>query len=338
MNIVCDFCGKQFTKKIFSTHIGKVEKHNFSTKEEKIRFICDKFYGVSETEKQLQLYKNELVSADELNKSGFVKVVELLAVLGLKRSNSQEKKTKRYQQKCITSLKKKYGPDVVNVFQLESVKKKKADTYTRKYGSEEQYYALQREKMLVGYTQNYKGSARHKQALLRASSICLEKYGHENFGMGNGAKIKASKTRAQTIAQWSDEEKRLRTQKAREAVKYESSLERRVQKALIDLDEDFIKHQFLYGYNFDLMLRGKILIEVNGDFWHANPFLYKETDILLDGLSVNQIWTKDRKKIDRVHKEGYRVIVFWETELNSLTDMELIGILSERLSHARSAS
>jgi hypothetical protein len=38
-----------------------------------------------------------------------------------------------------------------------------------------------------------------------------------------------------------------------------------------------------------------VAVEFYGDFWHANPLIYKETDCIL-GVSVSEIWKRDKAR------------------------------------------
>lgn len=61
----------------------------------------------------------------------------------------------------------------------------------------------------------------------------------------------------------------------------------------------------------------KIIIEINGDYIHANPQKYQQDDIIkLPGNSYTaaEKWESDRIKIDKLQELGYKVIVIWESD------------------------
>lgn len=73
---------------------------------------------------------------------------------------------------------------------------------------------------------------------------------------------------------------------------------------------------FIYDF---LLPDTKTIIEVNGDYFHANPFFYKEEDIIYlpsGPQKVCDVWVKDKRKIDFAVSKGYSVIVIWEYDLN----------------------
>ena len=72
----------------------------------------------------------------------------------------------------------------------------------------------------------------------------------------------------------------------------------------------------------------KLCIEFNGDMWHGNPEIYKESDYPLKNiksksyLSAKDIWDNDKKRIDFLKQKGINIIVVWEKEY--LKDKEKI--------------
>jgi len=58
------------------------------------------------------------------------------------------------------------------------------------------------------------------------------------------------------------------------------------------------------------------IIEFNGDYWHANPNLYSESDMIKE-YTASEIWHRDSNRIDLLEKAGYDVLVVWESEYNA---------------------
>lgn len=74
--------------------------------------------------------------------------------------------------------------------------------------------------------------------------------------------------------------------------------------------------RFIYDF---LLPDTKTIIEVNGDFFHANPNFYDENDLipLPSGMEKSKtIWERDKRKVDFALSKGYSVLVFWEHEIN----------------------
>ena len=76
-------------------------------------------------------------------------------------------------------------------------------------------------------------------------------------------------------------------------------------------------------YSYDIYI-GHKLIEVNGDYYHANPRFYKSTDIIVfkgrKSFSAQEIWNSDKAKLEHAVFSGHEVLVIWENDLkNSMT-------------------
>lgn len=72
------------------------------------------------------------------------------------------------------------------------------------------------------------------------------------------------------------------------------------------------------------------LIEVNGDYWHGNPQIYKDSDIIMKNssaeITVGEKWKKDKVKINHAKSNGYKVLTIWEKDLK-----ENIEYIMERI-------
>ena len=60
----------------------------------------------------------------------------------------------------------------------------------------------------------------------------------------------------------------------------------------------------------------KKIIEFNGDFWHANPNIYKKFDSIAGvgcpSKIAFEIWEADENRMDNLKRMGYSVMVVWE--------------------------
>jgi len=113
-----------------------------------------------------------------------------------------------------------------------------------------------------------------------------------------------------------------------------SKLEKRVNDILYDWRITYVSQFQLGYYSFDFLIGKKILIEVQGDFWHANPLIYKKEDIMpFPGKSktVKQIWAKDDNKKKYVEKRGYKIIYIWEKDMKKMNKEQLNLFLKEQI-------
>lgn len=73
----------------------------------------------------------------------------------------------------------------------------------------------------------------------------------------------------------------------------------------------------------------KIVIEVYGDRWHANPKKYKADEIIgtwYGELTAKEIWLRDALRVAHIETFGYKVIILWESDINN---NEYINILNQ---------
>lgn len=61
----------------------------------------------------------------------------------------------------------------------------------------------------------------------------------------------------------------------------------------------------------------KIIIEVFGDFWHANPKNYDADDLVFSTKCAKDIWEKDYIKKQALENAGYQVYIIWQDDINS---------------------
>ena len=117
-----------------------------------------------------------------------------------------------------------------------------------------------------------------------------------------------------------------------------SKIHRSVVKALkkeninINIEKKLPKENGYY-YSFDIVVEPDILIEVNGDYWHGNPAIYKPTDIILKGSSrdctVQEKWDYDAIKLQVAKDHGYKVIIIWESDWQNNKGKEIQRIKDE---------
>lgn len=114
--------------------------------------------------------------------------------------------------------------------------------------------------------------------------------------------------------------------------KQKTSLESKISEVLVALG---IPHTFSFyveGRQFDFhLLNTNILIECNGDYWHANPLLYLPDAMLSHPgrkIKAESLWAIDYHKYKIAHKHNYDVIYIWEAEIKKC---EMIEIIESRL-------
>lgn len=332
--ITCPLCNKEFKdRRTFGLHLTTIEAEHFETDLDKEIFLVNTLFGSDLVKKIINDYQAKLLCTHDIAISN-TNIVKLITLMGIKRTSKEERLTERYKQKYLESIQNKYGPDITNVSQLPTVRKKIEETCSIAHGSYENYLRKQREIMAVGYQDNYINTERHQAQIVKMQDTCEEKYGTRNFGQGNDAKAKYQKSIKARVASWDHAERLERTSKARAAVTsrggYSSKPEKRIRQCLTELDINFEANKFLWKYSFDMVF-DKLIIEVQGDMWHANPLRYKEDDLIMGKLLAKDLWAKDARKKKKAEENGYKMIYIWEHEISKKSDAELIEAVKTKL-------
>jgi G:T-mismatch repair DNA endonuclease (very short patch repair protein) len=319
----CFICQKEFQlTNHLKIHINF--HHNVDEMTNEKNYIrSQKFISDADFEEIKKMYLEGYTAGDLKEKFG-VSLGKYIELLGIKRSASESKKTNFYREKFEKTNLLKYG--VSNPSQSKTIKEKKKQTFLKNFGYENNFC---NSKIRIKAQKNI-DYVKAQESLV--SSLII-KYGSDvtNIAQIPGVGEKIGKSQKERLSKMTPEELREITRAARENVKYVSSHELRIQKILNELDIEYTANGFLYAYNWDFIFRNKIILEIQGDFWHGNPKFYKETDILLDGLSVKDVWSKDKNKREKVEKHGYKVYYLWENSIVKMTDEEIVEYLKEIL-------
>lgn len=84
-------------------------------------------------------------------------------------------------------------------------------------------------------------------------------------------------------------------------------------------------------YDFKI---GNFLLEVNGDYWHANPKKYRKEHIFKfpkRELKAFEVWELDKYKKQIAESNGYKVIYIWESEINKMNDGEILQYIKNQI-------
>jgi G:T-mismatch repair DNA endonuclease (very short patch repair protein) len=331
--IQCKLCGKEFKdRRVFGMHLSRTEKDKFNSDLEKEVYLVETLFGKEYVNQIIEKYKNGLLCIYDITSSG-KDISKCIILMGLKRTSKEERKTNRYKEKYLQGIQKKYGTNITNISQIPGVQQKKERRYAKKHGSYENYLAYCRSKMNIGYNE-YVGTEKHKETIVKTGNTCESRYGIRNFGSSESAKQKAQAKRKETIAQWDYQERLERTSIARAAVRhrggYSSMPEKRVRHCLTELDIVFTANEHLWHYNYDMVF-DNFIVEVQGDMWHGNPNKYKETDLIMGKIIVKDLWAKDKRKKEKAESNGYTVIAIWECDIVKKNDEDLINFVKSKL-------
>ncbi|MFA5586330.1 MAG: NUMOD3 domain-containing DNA-binding protein [Saccharofermentanales bacterium] len=104
-----------------------------------------------------------------------------------------------------------------------------------------------------------------------------------------------------------------------------TSIEKEVESFLIDNNINY-KYNHIDKFQYDFLLeKYNIIIEVQGDYWHANPLYYSDNDKNLKPLNETQ---KYKVKLDKDKnnyiKNKYNIIYLWETDIKNKKYKEIL--------------
>ena len=317
----CIECNKKINNK------NVLKKHLlFWHAQDKTSLDIEKLFIKSVTkfsDKEIDIVKKEYLdgyTVNELRQKYNFEFSNLIILLGIKRTASESKKTEKYKQKYTGTCIERYGVD--NPSKVEKIKEKKKRTFIKHYKYENNFCnknIKQKAFKNIDYVKVWKSNKKTLKS----------KYGVENFSQIPFVRKKISEAQKKKCSAYSYEKRMQLTEAARNAVKYTSSLEKRIAYILDILNVEYTKNVFLYCYNVDFLFNHKIILEIQGDFWHGNPTFYKINDILLGDLKVKDVWEKDKRKKEVLENNGYTVLYLWENEINKMTDDALIVYLIE---------
>lgn len=315
----CKRCNKEYkSKNHFKIHINKCSSESEVDKEKE--FLMTLLgYDIKKFNEAISDYKNGHPINYIKDKYG-ISIINYVRLIGIKRSNSQSKKTSEYREKYKRTMTDKYGVD--NPSKLEFVKEKKKETMIKNFGYENNFCN-------TSIRINAQNRIDYKVVQNSRQKNLQKKYGKEIYNPAQipGVSDKISKGLKKYYSKFSKEERRQLTEYARSHVSYVSNLELRIQDILNKLGIEYTANGFLYSYNWDLIFKNKVILEIQGDFWHGNPSIYDKTDTLVRGLTAGNVWEKDNRKRKKLEDNGYRIHYLWEKDLNNMSDYDIINFL-----------
>jgi G:T-mismatch repair DNA endonuclease (very short patch repair protein) len=179
-------------------------------------------------------------------------------------------------------------------------------------------------------------SESRKFALEKYKLSCLEKYGVDNvsklesikskkaetflsnYGVDNVFKAEEFKTQLNEMMMKKYGVRRITAPMVKS---FRPLTENLVETWLQEHEIPYARSFYIKGKQFDFLIPDvKIVIEVHGNFWHANPLIYKAEDLLPHPeptglIAASELWKRDERKKELAEKNGYKYYVIWESDL-----------------------
>lgn len=310
----CPYCKKEIRP---SSHIYSCAKLHGITKERtdiKYDFISYNFNELCDEMLLRDLYIDKLYSLPMFNSEFGIdskSLTFLLDYFNIERRGISESACKISTEKYKKTVLDRYGVD--NVSKLEHIKQKKRNTILHNYGVDNiwkhpSYYKLCETAIYEKYNMTLSEFRSLKSKNVWKQKSPSERIEWLNSSIHHPNTIR--KSGGYTI----------------------SSLETRVSSILDELLVSYETQFYIKDHNakcklYDFHIKNtNILIEVQGDFWHANPKIYKQSDELIfpsGRITVRDIHSRDVYKFDIAYKNGYVVKYIWESDMKQMSDVEL---------------
>lgn len=81
---------------------------------------------------------------------------------------------------------------------------------------------------------------------------------------------------------------------------------------------------------FDFLINSNFVIEMQGNYYHANPTMYQPDDYIVISKHkrlVKDIWEYDEDKKKLALDMGYKYLSIWEEDFKQMTDNEVLKLL-----------
>jgi len=214
------------------------------------------------------------------------------------RTISQSRTTTIHKKRFVDLFKKSYG--VENPSQIDWVKEKKKSTFLNHYGVDN----IWKSKKYYVWLNNY----------------MLKNYGVKRFACDDFVNGNISKKWWATASDEVRENKiKQQLRNLHKASSHKNTIELKVAAALDLLSIPYKRYHFVGRYIADFYVKKlNIIIECNGDFWHANPTKYQSEDVISfprKKVTAESLWKKDKLKLDKYKNLGYNITVLWETDI-----------------------
>jgi G:T-mismatch repair DNA endonuclease (very short patch repair protein) len=221
----------------------------------------------------------------------------------VRRSISQARLTNEFKELLKTSLETKYGSGITNVSQVDSIKRKKEESCIKKYGVTN----IRKSKEYYRWLDNF---MLEKYGSIRTGFVCWNKEQHSEKTKNQWKKL--------TLEEREEKIKRMIGNLSKGASR-KNNLEMCMCSTLEALRLSYSRFYPIGRRVYDFYIPAlNLIVETNGDFWHANPIKYKESDILQfpgsRGVVAKDLWENDKKKVDAAIKNGFNVLTVWESD------------------------
>lgn len=308
----CIFCNSESYFKNVHSHWANCKE--YKKHQEKIYVKVTKTFLEEEylkNGKSLQFIAKEL----GLPKTRFLE--KKLKEFNIQKRTSKESKQQAHRSSLIKDTNiKRYG--IGNVLKLQEFKDKVKKTNIDRYGTEytQEFCRKQKNAMMKKY--GVDNCSKIPDIIEKKKNTCLKKYGCENQWSNQEIINKCRKTKIKngTHSGFYSKSSQVFFKKIYDVlppILKKNCYFKELNKEFGKYDK---KNNKYYYYDF-VITSINYCLEYNGNYYHANPKIYKE-DYFNTNLKMTskEIWNKDKLKNDFLREKGYKVDVIWENTEN----------------------
>jgi len=355
----CYICQNNFPNNLFGVHLRickNLHDLNEPIKEIKFKELCFSYKKDFKKEFFEKLYCYEKRSIKNISENYniiYAHVVFLLNYFSIKkRTHKEECNNENVRKKCADTVNTKYG--VRNISQSDEIKKRKSNRFFKNYGVNNIFKDENFKQWILenNFAWNNQSNAEMTNRILKQTKSIKNFWNEptnqeycDNIKNNNNVKFHEylnnlsedelkihNKKKGKWWHELSDEQKTATLLKRKQI---SSNIESKIAEILSFLNISYTRQKFINRMSYDFLLTNtKILIEVQGDFWHANPNIYNDSDVLkypLKHIKASVLWKIDENKKLNAEKYGYKVICIWESEMKKKSDNELINLILLKL-------
>lgn len=293
-------------------------KHNISSEDLRYKIYLATFGDIVLYDKFKKYYEdgNGLIQFLEEYDIPYKITQFLLDYHNIKKRTKKETAQLGAKRSKDTNL-KRYGVD--QTFKVKEFDEKRKSTYKEKYGVENPFEKSHFSKIDLDDIYKKKYGINHKEyKSLKSKAAWSEKTDEEREEWLSKSILKDKSMQNALVAVGSNQS---------------SKPEHEIGSILIEDEISITSQKRIKRYAFDYELNDYgILIEFNGDLFHANPKYYKSSDILpVVKKTAQEIWDKDEDKCKVAQDAGYLVVYIWEDEVKLKSRSEIRDIIYEKI-------
>lgn len=326
--LICEYCKKSFISlRGLQTHQGQYCNLTKEVRERKKKYFCPSCKSGFETFNQLHGHKGQCIKwkqyIESVRKKTLIYVFlydELIIKNESANHIAKELNSEAIDVRAILRYAKNFGiktKSVAESAQSSKTRDRFKKTCLNKYGAEnclsKNTTAYKRRNKTVKKKYGVVNVFQLEDVKQKSRNTLFERYGVHNpvdlpfRKNNNGRKSKEHKIVEEFLEQY--------------GIRFESEANSKFRK----YNEEFGR---IYSPIPDIFIEDKkLIIEINGDYWHANPNKYKPGDMIkrFKGfISAKAIWDKDL--IRKRHLESFdnRVIYIWTSQIKRKEHKEIL--------------